>query len=137
MKTYSVKIQFSRPLDYDGLSDEVIIWALKRYEEEIAEYRSFPRWKRCFLRNPDPLLRRTYDDLFFDPPVWYMELKTIEGIYSIAGVRFDGSSLCKYMEEEGVFYCCGIDQKVIKKSRKSESRSCFSLFVPQKIKNPL
>lgn len=30
MKTYSVKIEFSRPLDYDGLSDEVIIWALKR-----------------------------------------------------------------------------------------------------------
>ena len=43
MKTYSVKIEFSRPLDYDGLSDEVIIWALKRYEEEIAEYQSFPR----------------------------------------------------------------------------------------------
>lgn len=43
MKTYSVKIEFSRPLDYDGLSDEVIISALKRYEEEIAEYQSFPR----------------------------------------------------------------------------------------------
>lgn len=35
MKTYSVKIQFSRPLDYDGLSDEVIIWALKRYERRL------------------------------------------------------------------------------------------------------
>ncbi len=103
MKTYSVKIEFSRPLDYDGLSDEVIIWALKRYEEEIAEYQSFPRWKRCFLRNPDPLLRRTYDDLFFDPPVWYMELKTIEGVYSIAGVGLDGSSLCKYMEKREYF----------------------------------
>ena len=42
MKTYSVKIEFSRPLDYDGLSDEVIIWALKRYEEEIAEISIFP-----------------------------------------------------------------------------------------------
>ena len=103
MKTYSVKIEFSRPLDYDGLSDEVIIWALKRYKERIAEYQSFPRWKRFFLRNPYPLLRRTYDDLFFDPPVWYMELKTIEGIYSIAGVRFDGSSLSKYMEKTDYF----------------------------------
>ena len=34
MKTYSVKIEFSRSLDYDGLSDEVIIWALKRYKEK-------------------------------------------------------------------------------------------------------
>ena len=36
--------------------------------------------------------------------------------------------------EDGLFYCCGIDQKVIKKSRKSESRSCFFSFNPQKLK---
>jgi hypothetical protein len=32
-----------------------------------------------------------------------MELKTIEGVYSIAGVGLDGSSLCKYMEKREYF----------------------------------
>lgn len=32
-----------------------------------------------------------------------MELKTIEGVYSIAGVGLDGSSLSKYMEKTDYF----------------------------------
>ena len=32
-----------------------------------------------------------------------MELKTIEGIYSIAGVGLDGTSLSKYMEKTDYF----------------------------------
>lgn len=84
MKQSRFTILFSRPLDYDGLSNEVIMWADARYGQRIKYYEALPWWKRLFMRNPRFLLKRLYDDVF-GPPAWSMKLKTIDGTFRVEG----------------------------------------------------
>lgn len=78
-------IPFARPLDYDDLSGLVIAWGEVRYGKLIRHYEELPWWRRIFKRNPTFVLKRCYDDLFSNPPVWSMKLKTIDGTFLVKG----------------------------------------------------
>lgn len=102
MKQREFILKFSYPLDYDGLSDEVVMWAYARYQERIQQYEALPWWRRIFRKNPSFVLKRTYDDLF-GPPAWSMKLKTIDGTFRVEGRLVRRCIHVEYMRPEDRF----------------------------------
>ncbi len=103
-----IYLYFDHPLNYDGLSNSIINWALQKYGLQIERYLSLPWWKRIFKRNPTFKLCRDCDDVFSNPPIWSMKLKTIDGKYIVKAFHI---YWVRYMAENEYFTVVALIKK--------------------------